>query len=241
VGQVQEAIDDGHEELDALLEAFELETSGLLDADDLISAAQRQFARLSLDSALSLSGSGTADPSPHTLVTPARLRSTDTLTGLPNRRAVHTYLANRLALHRHTHATGDLGVLIVHVDRYPDLHSSLGAIAGDELIQALGRRIADSVETTDLTARFGVEQFLLVLPETTPPVLAEVAEQLRTRIGAEPFASSSADVNLTVSVGGTMLAGQETPSPEQLLTAAEVELDRSLAAGGNRASVQLVG
>jgi diguanylate cyclase (GGDEF)-like protein/PAS domain S-box-containing protein len=101
----------------------------------------------------------------------------DSLTGLPNRRALQEQLPQEMA--RARRARSPLCVAIVDIDHFKDYNDSYGHLAGDEVLRACAAAWDDSLRGEDTIVRFGGEEFLIVLPDTDPERACEVIERLR--------------------------------------------------------------
>lgn len=113
-----------------------------------------------------------------------RLARVDELTGLPNRRAVL-----ELAQHEfeRTRRTGEpLSLIMVDVDHFKAINDSLGHAAGDALLVTMARLLDGQLRAVDACARFGGEEFLVVLPNTDTQRAAHVAEKLRASLDMPP-------------------------------------------------------
>lgn len=109
-----------------------------------------------------------------------RLATTDKLTGLYNRRYLESVLEREVAAaQRHGQA---LSVLILDVDHFKRVNDSHGHLAGDRVLTAIGLLLAQRVRISDVAARWGGEEFMVVLPGTLREDARVVAESLRLRI-----------------------------------------------------------
>ena len=163
----------------------------------------------------------------------------DKLTGLPNR-AMFDELSD-LAVARARRA--DMGVVVVHVDldNFKLVNDSLGHEAGDSLILELAERLKEATRDTDLIARPGGDEFMLLLADIdrTPPIPGGadgelvVAESVTTRIQQalqEPFVVAGNEVYATASVGLSIFP-QDADDAATLSQNAEAAMFRSKKAG----------
>jgi diguanylate cyclase (GGDEF)-like protein/PAS domain S-box-containing protein len=90
------------------------------------------------------------------------LATHDALTGLPNR-SLFQELLSKSILSRARAGRGHCAVIFIDLDRFKPVNDSLGHQAGDELLKAIGRRIKDAVRATDCVARFGGDEFVVLL------------------------------------------------------------------------------
>jgi two-component system cell cycle response regulator len=158
---------------------------------------------------------------------------TDALTGLFNRRYMESHLAGLL---EHATARGKpLAVLVIDIDYFKSINDSHGHDAGDDVLREFALRIKRSIRGIDLACRYGGEEFVVVMPETDTAVAAMVAERLRRRIAAEPFAiqEGSNSIPVTISIGLAALRGADD-SAAALLKRADQALYRAKRDGRNR-------
>jgi two-component system, cell cycle response regulator len=123
----------------------------------------------------------------------------DELTGVPNRRfAIRQLHALLSRARRHGQ---ELSVVLLDADRFKALNDHHGHGAGDDVLRGLAERLVARVREEDVVARFGGEEFLVILPDTGAAGAATAAEDLRAAVAAEPFAVGRIALPLTVSAG----------------------------------------
>jgi diguanylate cyclase (GGDEF)-like protein/PAS domain S-box-containing protein len=103
----------------------------------------------------------------------------DSLTGLPNRRALEEQLPQAMA--RARRCRSPLSVAILDIDHFKDYNDAHGHLAGDEVLRACARAWDSVLRGEDTIARFGGEEFLVLLPDTSPEQAAEITERLRLK------------------------------------------------------------
>jgi two-component system, cell cycle response regulator len=131
----------------------------------------------------------------------------DELTGVANRRfAVRQLHALLSRARRHDQ---ELSVVLLDADRFKALNDRHGHGAGDEVLRGLAQRLRARVRAEDVVARFGGEEFLVILPDTGATGAATAAEDLRSAVAAEPFAVGRIALPLTVSVGFATWSGED--------------------------------
>jgi len=150
----------------------------------------------------------------------------DSLTGLANRRAAEEILAAEISrAHRFKH---ELAVVLLDLDRFKEINDSFGHAAGDTMLRAVSRLLTSLARQGDTVARWGGEEFVVVLPETDLPGAHRFAERLRRTIEAHPVG----EMRTTASCGvATMLPEDDA---EALLGAADQGLYRAKSNGRNR-------
>jgi diguanylate cyclase (GGDEF)-like protein len=142
-----------------------------------------------------------------------RLAETDPLTGLSNRRGLQTMLRRRFP---RPGARPAMGVLILDVDHFKAINDRHGHEGGDRVLAEFGARMKAALRATDMVARWGGEEFLVVLPGTDARELLGVAERLRAVIAEAPFLLSSGPLRVTVSIGAAGLGPGEADFEEAL-------------------------
>lgn len=161
--------------------------------------------------------------------TAERNASTDALTGLPNRRYFDEYVG---LLARRRRAGDAVGVLMVDIDRFKALNDRHGHGVGDEVLRAVASAIVSAVREDDVPARFGGEEFVVLLRNPAPQVAVEVGERIRTAVRDLDLRRHGVD-RVSVSVGVAVAEGPDE-SVEALLEFADRALYRAKRAGRDR-------
>jgi diguanylate cyclase len=172
---------------------------------------------------------------------------TDTLTGLPNRRALEEFFRDRQieAMERDE----PLSVLLIDIDHFKQFNDNFGHVVGDQVLRLVSKAVRDRVREHDLPARYGGEELIAVLPQTDLAGCEAIAERIRRSIAEGKFARRSTGETLpqiTVSIGvgqfqfGESMADLVDRCDRALYMAkkagrnrvvSERELERKLAAG----------
>jgi diguanylate cyclase (GGDEF)-like protein len=143
----------------------------------------------------------------------------DLLTGLPNRRLFRDRLDTALALaERHGH---HLGLLFLDIDEFKSVNDMLGHHAGDILLSAVARRLQSAVRRTDSVARFGGDEFVVLLPEIAHPDDAVLIGEKIVALMKRPFKVDDTEVSGVCSVGTVVFPSDGTTSEELLRNADE--------------------
>ncbi len=158
---------------------------------------------------------------------------TDALTGLFNRYYMESHLT---ALVEQAAGRGKaLTLLMLDIDYFKAVNDNFGHDAGDDVLRQLANRMRKSIRGIDLACRYGGEEFVIVMPETDMAVATIVAERLRRRIAAEPFAiqQGTRAIETTISIGIATLdtAGD---SVAKIIKRADQALYRAKRDGRNR-------
>ena len=158
----------------------------------------------------------------------------DPLTGIYNRRYLDTHLAALLA--DTSERTKAVSLLILDVDFFKKINDEHGHAAGDEVLKEVAARVADRLRGFDTFARFGGEEFVVVMPETGLDMAAGVAERIRAAIAETPIpVHGKESLSVTVSIGVAMSGHEETP--EAVLERADRALYRAKDNGRDRVEI----
>jgi diguanylate cyclase (GGDEF)-like protein len=144
---------------------------------------------------------------------------TDPLTGAYNRRFLEEFLTREMA--RSRRSLQPLSVLMLDLDGFKAFNDEHGHLAGDEMLAAVAQSLRNAVRTSDVVARYGGDEFVVVLPNTPGEAARRVARELR-RVVPPP-------VRLSVGIG---CIGDGLQSPGQLFAVADAALMRAKQAGG---------
>ena len=154
----------------------------------------------------------------------------DQMTGLLNR---HGILARLAGASDRVRRTGIASLLIMlDLDGFKHVNDTLGHAAGDEVLQVVGQRLLRSIRVTDVAARMGGDEFVLLLPDVRDE---ETAGRLAGRIHAalgQPIAMAEGEVRVGSSLGLVMIDGEPHASPTRLLAAADRAMYEAKRAGG---------
>ena len=147
-----------------------------------------------------------------------REANTDTLTGLNNRKSLHESLAR-------SWRNKPAALLFLDVDNFKSINDNYGHLAGDEALRQLAGIIKSHTRKQDIVARWGGEEFALILPSTSEAEARRVAERIRKAVENYCFKWDNATFRLTVSVG-IAVAGEGT-DPAQFFKPADKALARA--------------
>ncbi|MFJ2361099.1 GGDEF domain-containing protein [Pseudomonas fluorescens] len=154
----------------------------------------------------------------------------DPLTGLPNRAAWSERLEHEIKQWQQHGNT--LSLAMLDLDHFKRINDNYGHLAGDKVLKIIATVLRKRLRGADFIARFGGEEFVLLLPATTPAVGAKLLESLRAAIEACPFHFKGERVTITISMG---LASFRTGEHSDLvLKRADQALYRAKNGGRNR-------
>ncbi len=161
---------------------------------------------------------------------------TDGLTGLYNRHYLNTHLGNMVK--QSTKNGKKLALMMMDMDHFKYVNDTYGHDAGDMVLKQLAEIITNAARSTDLAARFGGEEFVLLMPETDSASALGVATRMRETIENTKFVISNdgQTINRTISIGLTNLL-EEGDSAEGLLKRADEALYFAKKSGRNTVKV----
>jgi diguanylate cyclase len=132
----------------------------------------------------------------------------DTLTGLPNRNAYNQRLKDEIA--RYKRYGTPLTMVIWDIDHFKNINDTFGHKAGDKVLALTAAQLQDSTRDTDFLARFGGEEFVMLLPNTAVTLALSLVEDLRELIALTGFNASGKAVPIRISCGLTELTSEDT-------------------------------
>jgi diguanylate cyclase (GGDEF)-like protein len=159
-----------------------------------------------------------------------RLAIHDDLTEILNRRGFLDYGAREFELSRRFER--DLALIFLDVDHLKDINDNYGHTWGDVFLRSLGKLIAGSVREIDLAGRYGGDEFVILLTETSLPQAVEAAERLRERIQQASITIRSVEFQVSASLGVAYRTSQ-IASLSELIDSADTALYQAKAAGRN--------
>jgi len=161
--------------------------------------------------------------------------NTDTLTHLKNRRWFYTQADQNLGDCRRSGR--DMSVLLLDIDYFKKVNDTYGHHAGDEVLSKIAALLVNMVRHVDTVARFGGEEFAVLLPETNRLGAAVMAERIRAAIEKEEIQIDGWRIPTTVSIGIATLDAEMVESIDQLLNIADRRLYLAKNSGRNRICV----
>jgi diguanylate cyclase (GGDEF)-like protein/PAS domain S-box-containing protein len=159
----------------------------------------------------------------------------DGLTGIANRRRFDDAL--RVEWRHGLREGGTLGLLMIDIDHFKAYNDCYGHQAGDVCLREVAQALQGlATRPRDLLARYGGEELVCLLPDTSERACLALAEEMRAAIESLRIAHANSPVSevVTASIGVAALAPREAADPDQLLRAADAALYRAKAAGRNR-------
>ncbi len=162
----------------------------------------------------------------------------DPLTGLSNRRYFQTILSREIEV---VARSGEPALLLMlDIDRFKKVNDSYGHPAGDAVLQAVAKTLAGCVRPMDTVARFGGEEFVIILPSCQGLFGHQVAERIREAVSALTVTVAyGVSLKVTISIGGAYAPRWVRSSPELWIDRADIELYRAKSEGRNRVCIEM--
>jgi two-component system, cell cycle response regulator len=156
----------------------------------------------------------------------------DALTGLYNR----AYLLNQIGVLAERSASQGIGlaVLMLDIDHFKQINDRYGHLAGDDVLRQVAAVIRESTRSEDLVARFGGEEFVVVLPVSVPDLAADRAERIRSNLAERTVMAEGTGIRVTASIGLAFAPAGRSRNEMALIMTADEALYRAKADGRNR-------
>ncbi|MET0047030.1 MAG: sensor domain-containing diguanylate cyclase [Sedimenticola sp.] len=161
-----------------------------------------------------------------------KLATYDSLTGLFNRQALEVRLEKEVdRASRYAHP---LSIIMLDIDHFKEINDVHGHRVGDDILHDCSALLSDLIRKTDYAGRYGGDEIIVVLPETSSSQAVELAERLRTRIADERFTTvENEPLNITVSLGVATYPDNASQQKE-LMRAADDAMYKAKESGRNR-------
>lgn len=160
------------------------------------------------------------------------LANTDPLTRLSNRR--HLFSALNSELERSQRSDKPCSLVMVDVDHFKSVNDTYGHQLGDEVLISVASHLEECMRVYDLAARFGGEEFALLMPGTDSTQATAIAERIRTVVEEMTFTEQLKPLHLTISAGVATYPGPDIATADDLIRVADHALYRAKDAGRNR-------
>jgi diguanylate cyclase (GGDEF)-like protein len=161
-----------------------------------------------------------------------KLSITDGLTELYNHRHVHQLLREEF---ERSHRTGEpVAVTMIDLDRFKAVNDTYGHPTGDVILYETARILRETAREIDMVGRYGGEEFIAILPNTSEEEAAAFAERVRQAVEAHVYRDEANEIHMTCSAGVASLPSPGVDSPESLLKKADDALYAAKESGRNR-------
>ncbi len=155
----------------------------------------------------------------------------DSLTGLLTRDSL--FLALEIELRRAVTYKHPLSVLMMDLDRFKRVNDTYGHLVGSRMLTLVGRIIRENLRMVDVSGRYGGEEFITYLAETSPEMAVAAAERIRKGLEGQTLQNGKARVNITISIGVSCYPGNGS-DVTTLVACADSALYRAKEGGRNR-------
>jgi diguanylate cyclase (GGDEF)-like protein/PAS domain S-box-containing protein len=159
------------------------------------------------------------------------LASTDALTGLPNRQAIMGKAKNEFS--RAKRYSRPLSIVMIDVDHFKSINDQHGHAAGDHVLTNVGHILGDSLRDSDVLARIGGEEFVLLLPDTPQANAEFVAERMRAQLANSTIRFEEIELKITASFGVAAISDADE-NLEQMLSRADHAMYEAKHSGRNK-------
>jgi diguanylate cyclase (GGDEF)-like protein len=149
------------------------------------------------------------------------LSFTDPLTGLFNRRGLMRALKMHWELAQHDDS--QLALAILDLDHFKVINDEFGHLVGDDVLVAFSKRVRGNTRSTDILARWGGEEFLLLMPDTDAMTGLRVTERARRAVAASPLSKQVAIVTVSIGMAALRVA-KATSGHDDLIASADARL-----------------
>ena len=161
----------------------------------------------------------------------------DPLTGLSNRRYFQGMLSREIEMLARSGESSFL--LMLDIDHFKSVNDQYGHSTGDIVLQTVAKTLAGCVRPMDTVARFGGEEFVIILPNCQGQYGQQVAERIREAVSALKIElSSGVALRVTVSIGGAFAPRWVRSTPELWIDRADIALYRAKSEGRNRVCIE---
>jgi len=166
----------------------------------------------------------------------AEMAHTDSLTNLPNRRAIEDWAGRQLrGAARHGYS---LWVVHADLDCFKGVNDTYGHDAGDQVLQKFAEILKANTRASDISGRMGGDEFLLVLTHVDEKHIRLTVERLRTQFASQKFSFGGQTFSVTASFGICGFQGKEPPEFSNLVRRADTALYTAKNAGRNQIKIE---
>jgi len=157
---------------------------------------------------------------------------TDSITGIGNRKYAEIILANH---YNAVYSSNDsLGLLFIDIDNFKSINDTYGHDIGDRILAMVSQSVKSGLRSLDTVARWGGEEFIVIIPNTTQEVLLTVSERVRIFVEKSWVTDNNKKVSVTISVGATLFKKKD--SIKDMVNRADELMYKSKKSGKNKVS-----
>lgn len=160
-----------------------------------------------------------------------RSANQDALTGAYNKRHTLTRLEEEYNWSKHKKRP--LSLIVLDLDHFKAVNDTYGHDVGDMVLKSVAHRIQDQLRLEDIFGRFGGEEFVILLRDTSVASAYRVADRIRQKIGRWPIHTSGGALNVTASLGVACSTDGDNDCPQTLFKQADTRLYEAKASGRN--------
>jgi len=164
-----------------------------------------------------------------------QMAATDPLTGLYNRRHFGRVLDQLFS--ESERYSSDLSCIMIDMDGFKQLNDSFGHQLGDQVLQVAGRTISNNMRRADIAARYGGDEFVLLLPQASTDEATRAAERIRAEFKASTASILKRASGVSMSIGIASVAVTQPRSADALVAAADAALYQAKSAGRDRVNL----
>ncbi|MDO9086643.1 MAG: diguanylate cyclase [Anaerolineaceae bacterium] len=161
-----------------------------------------------------------------------KLAMIDSLTGLYNRRQL--FILGQIEFSRACRYNHSIAVLMLDIDLFKKVNDVYGHLIGDQVLQEIANRCRSILRNSDIIGRFGGEEFLFLLPETSIQQAQNIANRIRLLILDRPIMTDRGDISISVSLGISNMDGDCDSRLDWIVDQADQALLRAKELGRNR-------
>jgi len=155
---------------------------------------------------------------------------TDPLTNLPNRASYDDHIVQEYE--RWSRYRTGFAIAVGDLDYFKNINDTYGHLAGDKVLRLIGKVLSKNIRATDFIARFGGEEFVMILPSTSTDEAVQAVDKMRKAVESCPFNFHGAPVNVTMSFGVAEVADGD--NVDELFQRADDALYKAKETGRNR-------
>lgn len=157
----------------------------------------------------------------------------DSLTGIGNRRYADITLQTRI--HEKQNHNIPFGLIFLDIDHFKTFNDTYGHKTGDDVLIMVGKTITGLLRTSDIVARWGGEEFVILLPAINANLLKTISQRIKIFIQRSFIMAGATKISVTASLGATM--GSHNDTPESIVQRADSLMYASKESGRNRVTI----